>query len=195
MVQPVRKFYKLTIHSSNAVQQGVISQSWADSTFLLDFPEILDTDQYQVCVESFTISIAPPVSSGTTGTTSGGITTTLPILTGANAAQFNNASTGYCVSLPGFIQGNSYDTASLSVCPTVLITSGPTFNRFVDAGSLGFRCRDRSFMRGQNLRVTINTLDGTLVPTTFFGGVGSFNTGGVTTATKWAMCLCIYPVS
>lgn len=179
------KFYKITIHSSSAVSQGVLSQGWNDSYHFIDFPEILDHDKYQIAVESFVIntSVNTTTISTTTNNGSTGSTTTIP--------QANpNAFAGYIVSLPGVVQGNTYDTVSQSVSPSVLVTSGPLFNRFVDFDSIGYPLRDMSWMRGQNLRVTLSSLDGVLLPIGFFGGTSAFGAG----ASKWAMVLTVFPI-
>lgn len=159
------KFWKVTIHSTSAIQQGTLSTGWWDSYFAIDVPDFIDRDNYQVCVESFTCNTSTPSST-------------------------TNATTGYIVGLPGFVQGKSYDTVSQSLSPGVLVTSGVSFNRFVDIGSLGYPLRDYSWMRGQNLRVTLSSLDGVLLPMTFFGASAAFGAN----ATKWCMVLAVYPI-
>lgn len=157
MIKP--KFFKITVHSNSAIQQGTLSQGWWDSYFAVDFPEILDAHKYQLCVESFVINIGNTIA----------------------------ANNGYIVSLPGFIQGNTYDTVSQSLSPSVLVTSGANFNRFCDFSSLGYPLPDVSFMRGQNLRVTLSSLDGVLLQQATFGANTAFGT-------KWCMVLTIFPI-
>jgi hypothetical protein len=51
MVQkdPLQKFYKITIYSSNVNPGG----TWYDGSYFIDFPEFLDGDRWQLAVESF----------------------------------------------------------------------------------------------------------------------------------------------
>lgn len=49
---PLQKFYKITIYSSNANPGG----NWYDASYFIDFPEFLDGDRWQIAVESFNVN-------------------------------------------------------------------------------------------------------------------------------------------
>jgi hypothetical protein len=121
------KFYRITIYSSNCLPGG----SWYDSQFLIDVPDQLDGEDYQVAVESLNINRS-----------------------GANMVN------GFGVNTGQVVQGNSYSTLTQSLSQALLISNSNSYYRPLDLYSIGIPLRDQSFMRGQLLRLFFTTLDG-----------------------------------
>jgi hypothetical protein len=121
------KFYRISIYSSNCLPGG----AWYDGQYFVDVPDFLDSDDYQIAVESLNIN-----RSGA------------------------NIGLGYGVNTGQLVQGNSYSTLTQSLSQALLLNNTNSFYRMLDFGSIGIPLRDMSFMRGQLLHIYFTTLDG-----------------------------------
>jgi hypothetical protein len=143
-LQP-KKFYRIQIYSANHLTNPIppsgLVPDWNDSYYQIDVPDILDSDKYQIAVESFNLN-----------------------RTGANA---NNGYVVHCTSLT---QANTYSTLTQSTSHALLTYNGNTFYRFIDFSSIGTPLRDLTFMRNKQIRIYLSTLDGVpIVDPNYFG--------------------------